>query len=80
MICKRNAKSNPKPTVVISRATDFKSVEAIDLKIVGNENILWRVCVFKRFIKGVVIKDKILETIIRGIHEAWCLDIGFPTV
>ena len=69
-ICKRNAKSNPKPTVAISRATDFNSVVAIDLKIVGNESIFWMVCVFKKFIKGVVIKDKNPKTIIRGIHES----------
>ena len=35
-------------------------------------------CAFTRPIKGVVIKDKNPETIIRGILEAWCLDIGFP--
>ena len=35
-ICKKNKKSNPKPTVTISRATYFNSVVAIDLKIVGN--------------------------------------------
>ena len=27
-----------------------------------------------------MIKDKNPKTIIRGIHEAWCLDIGFPKV
>ena len=30
--------------------------------------------------KGRVIKVKNPEKIIRGIHDAWCLDIGFPTV
>ena len=79
-ICKRNKKSNSKPTLAIPRATDFNSVVAVDLKIVGNENILWMVCAFTRFIKGIVIKDKNPETIIKGIHEAWCLDVGFPTV
>ena len=38
------------------------------------------VCAFTRFIKGIVIKDKNPEAIIRGIHEAWCLDVGFPMV
>ena len=32
----------------------------------GNENILWRGCAFTKFIKG--------------IHEAWCLHVGYPTV
>ena len=58
-----------KPSVAIPRATDFNSVVAVDLKIVGNENISWMVCAFTIFIKGIVIKDKNLETNIRGIHE-----------
>ena len=39
-ICKRNKKSNSKPTVAISRAKDFNSIVAVDLNIEGNENIL----------------------------------------
>ena len=30
--------------------------------------------------KGVVIKDKSQETIIKGIQKAWCQDVGYPTV
>ena len=66
-ICKKNRKSNSKPKVEIPRVTDFNSVVAIDLKIMGNKNILWMVCVFTKFIKGIVIKDKNPETIIKGI-------------
>ena len=36
-ICKKNRKSNSKPTVVIPRATDFNSVVEVDLKVVGNK-------------------------------------------
>ena len=79
-VCKKAKKSNSKPTVAIPRATDFNSVVAIDLKIMGDENILWMVCAFTKFIKGIVIKDKNPETIIKGIHEAWCLDVGYPTI
>ena len=38
------------------------------------------VCAFTRLIRVIVIKDKNLETIIRGLHEVWCLDVGFSTV
>ena len=38
-VCKRNKKSNSKPSVAIPRATDFNSIVAVDLKIVRNENI-----------------------------------------
>ena len=51
-ICKRNKKSNPKPSVTIPRVTDCNSIVAVDLTIVGNENVLWMVCALTRFIKG----------------------------
>ena len=38
------------------------------------------VCEFTRFIKGIGKRDKNPYPIIKGVHEAWCLDIGFPTV
>ena len=57
-ICKQNTRSKSKPVVAISRATDFNSVIVIDLKAAGKENILWMICGFKRFIKGVVLKNK----------------------
>ena len=50
-VCKRNKKSNSKPSVVITRATDFNSIVAVDLKIVGNENIFWTVCALKDLLK-----------------------------
>ena len=79
-VCRKNARSKSKPTVVIQRAKDFNSVVAIDLKVIEDENILWMVCAFTKFIKGIVIKDNNPETIINGLHEAWCLNVGFPTV
>ena len=79
-ICKKNERSKPKPAVAISRATDFNSVIAIDLKEFGKENILWMICGFTRFIKGFVIKNKLPENVLKGIHTAWCLNFGFPTV
>ena len=38
------------------------------------------VCALTRFNKGVVIKDKNPEIIIKGIQEAWCLDVEFRMV
>ena len=79
-VCRNNVRSKSKPTVAIQRAKDFNSVVAIDLKVIEDENILWMVCAFTKFIKGIVIKDNNPETIINGLHEAWCLNVGFPTV
>ena len=38
------------------------------------------ICVFIRFIKGVVLKNKLPESMIKGLHIGWCLNFGFPTV
>ena len=53
---------------------------ALDLKVIGDKNILWMICGFMIFIRGTVLKDKTPESVIKGLHVAWCLDIGFPTV
>ena len=79
-VCRKNARSKSKPPVAILRAKNFNSVIAIDLKVIGDENILWMVCAFTKFIKGIVIKDNNPETIINGLHEAWCLNFGFTIV
>merc|ERR1712237_112131 len=78
-ICKKNSRSKSKPSVVIPRATDFNSIVSIDLKSIGKKYILWMICTFTKFIKGVVVNDKNPETIIKALHNAWCMDIGFPT-
>ena len=72
-VCKMNGKSKPKPTVSMPHATEFNSVVAIDLKEIGNKYILWMVCIFTRFIQGVVIKDRKAETIVNALHTGWCM-------
>jgi len=79
-ICKRNSKSKPKPTVAIPRATDFNSIVSFDLKTMGKKYILWMICTFTKFIKGVVVNDKNPQTIVKALHNSWCMEIGFPTI
>ena len=67
-ICKKNGRSKPGPSVAIPRATDFNSVVAIDLKEFGKEIILWMVCGFTRFIKGIVLKNKSSNSVLKGLH------------
>ena len=80
VVCKKNARSKSKPAVAISRATDFNSVVAVDLKMMEDKYILWMVCGFTKFIKGRVISDKNSKSIIKAIHEAWCMNIGYSRV
>ena len=78
--CKQNSKSKSKPSVVIQRATDFNIVVTIDLKQMGSSYILWMICSFTKFVKGPVIKNKEAESILRGLHGSWCMELGFPPV
>ena len=79
-ICKRNSQSKSKPSVAIPRATDFNSVVSIDLKSIGDKFILWMVCGFTKFVRGIVLHNKRPETIMNALHGTWCMDLGFPTV
>ena len=38
-ICKKNSKSKPKPAVGIPKATEFKTIVAMDLKVMGERYI-----------------------------------------
>ena len=33
-----------------------------------------------KFVKGVVITDKTEETVLRSLHQSWCMELGFPMV
>ena len=79
-ICKKNNKSQPKPAVGIPKATDFNSIVAIDLKVMGEKYILWMICACTRFIQGKVLNDKKPESIVRALHRGWYLPYGYPTV
>ena len=68
-ICKKNSKSKPKPAVVIPKATEFNSIVAMDLKVMGEKYILWMICACKRFIQGRVLNDKKPETIVKVLHR-----------
>ena len=74
MICKKNSRSKPKPSVAIQKAGDFNEILALDLKKVGEKYILWMVCTFTKFVKGVVIKDKKAETVMNALHMEWCMN------
>merc|ERR1712105_546205 len=79
-ICKKNSRSKSKPSVAIPRATDFNSIVSFDLKSIGDKYILWMICTFTKFIKGIVVKNKEPDTIIKALHETWCMNMGYPTI
>merc|ERR1712237_117435 len=69
-----------KPSVAISHPTDFNSIVSFDLKSIEDKHILWMICTFTKFIKGIVVKNKNPDTIIKALHNSRCMDIGFPTI
>ena len=79
-VCERSSRSKPKPAVAIPKATEFNSIVAIDLKIIGNRYILWMIYACTRVIQGRVLSDKKPESIVRALHRGWCLSYGYPTV
>ena len=50
------------------------------MKSIGDKYILWMICAFTMFVKGVVVKNKQPDTIIKALHRSWCMDLGYPTV
>ena len=66
--------------MAISRTTDFNLVVSLDLKSISNKYILWMICAFTKFVKGVVVKNKNPDTIMKALHGSWCMDLGFKTV
>ena len=68
-ICKKFKRSSGTPKVALPKPVDFNEIVALDLKQMGKRHILWMICTFTRFIKGVVIKDKEAETIIGALQN-----------
>ena len=68
-ICKKISKSKPKPAVAIPKATEFNSIVAIDLKVMGEKYILWMICACTRFIQGRVSNYKKPESIVKALHR-----------
>ena len=79
-ICKKNSRSRSRPVVAVPRASEFNSIVTLNLKEFGKVYVLWIVCVFTRMMRGVVLRDKKAESIIKGLYSGWCLTFGFPTV
>ena len=45
-VCKKRNRSKSKPSVAISRVSDFNSVVSLDLKAMEEKHILWMICAF----------------------------------
>ena len=79
-VCQKFKRSLGRPKVAIPKVTDFNQIVAIDLKQIGSKYILWIVCSFTRFISGVVITNKRMETVVDALNNGWNWRFGFPSI
>ena len=78
-VCRKFARSLGKPKVAIPKVTDFNQIVAIDLKQFGEKNVLWMICVFTRYMQGIVLSDKEAQTVVNAMNEGWNLRVWFPS-
>ena len=57
-VCRKNKRSFSRPSVALPKVVDFNQIVTFDLKKWGSKQILWMVCSFTRFLKGVVLNNK----------------------
>ena len=70
-ICKKNKRSRSRPSVALPKVVDFNQIVTYDLKKWGPKQILWMICSFTRFLKGVVWDNKEGPTVIKALHSEW---------
>ena len=77
-ICRKFQKSPSRPKVGLPVSFDFNECVALDLKErkTNKEYILYCICTFSRLTRGVIIKNKNPDTIVKGILDCWVLGKG----
>ena len=78
-MCQKFERSIVRPQVTLLKSTSFNKIVTLDLKDFGSKYILWMVDSFTCFIKGKLISNKNVDTVISAIMDVWCMSLGFPT-
>ena len=78
-VCRRNKRSFSRPSVALPKVVDINQIVTFDLKKWGPKQILWMVCSFTRFLKGVVLNNKEGPTVINALHKDWICNLGYPS-
>ena len=80
--CRVFKKTNPRPKVSLRKSNDFNSVVSVDLKHLPKHDkyILYILCEFSGFIKGILIKNKEATTVLENFEKIWVLQgPGMPS-
>ena len=70
----------PRPTTTLPKCNDFNQIVTLDLKQWGQQYILWMVCSFTRFLKGVVIAAKDARIVVEAVMKHWNCNFGIPSI
>merc|ERR1712237_167354 len=80
IVCQKYRKSMSRPIVALPKVTDFNQIVTLDLKQWKSQLILWMVCSFTRFIKGVVIPHKEAVVVMKSVMKDWNCNFGIPSI
>ena len=69
----------PRRKTTLPKCTHPNQIITWDLKEWGKGYILWMVCSFSRFLKGVYIANMEMETVMEAIYYSWVCNFGIPS-
>ena len=78
-VCQRTRRSQGHPKFTFPKSSSFNEIIAIDLKEINGVHILWMICSFTRYAKGVVLKSKEASEVVKGLYFGWFLTFGGPS-
>ena len=79
-VCQKFQKGKEVPKVSTVKPKSFNKVVTVDLKIniKNGKNILWLICPFSIFARGVELNGKTAEEVISTIEDEWIHVVGCP--
>ena len=79
-VCQKFQKGTEVPKVSTVKPKSFNEVITVDLKINirNGKNILWLICSFSRFVRGVELKGKTAQEVVKAIEDEWIHVVGCP--
>ena len=75
-MCKKFRILLGRPKVTLPKTMDFNDIVSLDYKHFGEENVLWIVDTFTKFIQRKVLAKKNAPMVIEVLNEAWILRLG----
>ena len=82
-ICQKKKKSQSAPKITFMKASSFNEILTLNLKekkINGQKRyILWVICSFSRFAKGIALKSKEMVEVTKALYNGWFCNYGCPS-